>query len=219
MTALSQFRPPSVVDEDRLLAEALQAGDEDAVRALYERFGGLVFTVSLRVLGDRQRAEEATQQTFVQAWRHADRFEPGRDFAPWLATIARRAAIDIGRREARRPANPIDDTPADDSALSHEDPSAEAIERAWAVRAAIDGLEPAEQELVRLQHLEGLTHTEIAERTGVPLGTVKSRSFRAHRRLSQRLAHLRDEQPAGGGHETPSMGNRDASGDVENGED
>lgn len=217
MTALSQFRPPSIVEEDRTLALSLQAGDESAVRELYRRFGGLVFTVSMRVLGDRQRAEEATQQTFLQAWRHADRFEPGRDFAPWLATIARRAAIDLGRREARRPANSIEDTPADDAALSHHDPSAESIERVWAVRAAIEQLDADEQELVKLQHLEGLTHREISERLGVPIGTIKSRSFRAHRRLSQRLAHLREYEATQD--ESSGSENRTPSNDVGNEED
>jgi len=214
MTALSQFRPPSVVADDRLLAEALQRGEQDAVRELYDRFGGLVFAVSLRVLGDRQRAEEASQQTFLQAWRHADRFEPGRDFAPWLATIARRAAIDIGRREARRPTDALDDARADDGALAHSDPSAEDVERVWAVRAAIDQLEPTDRELVRLQHLESLTHAEIADRLGIAIGTVKSRSFRAHRRLSQKLGHLRDDFD-----EVGAGVNRDGAGDVEKGED
>jgi len=214
MTALSQFRPPSVVADDRLLAEALQRGEQDAVRELYDRFGGLVFAVSLRVLGDRQRAEEASQQTFLQAWRHADRFEPGRDFAPWLATIARRAAIDIGRREARRPTDALDDARADDGALAHSDPSAEGVERVWAVRAAIDQLEPTDRELVRLQHLESLTHAEIADRLGIAIGTVKSRSFRAHRRLSQKLGHLRDDFD-----EVGAGVNRDGAGDVEKGED
>ena len=214
MTALSQFRPPSVVADDRLLAEALQRGEQDAVRELYDRFDGLVFAVSLRVLGDRQRAEEASQQTFLQAWRHADRFEPGRDFAPWLATIARRAAIDIGRREARRPTDALDDARADDGALAHSDPSAEDVERVWAVRAAIDQLEPTDRELVRLQHLESLTHAEIADRLGIAIGTVKSRSFRAHRRLSQKLGHLRDDFD-----EVGAGVNRDGAGDVEKGED
>jgi len=215
MTALSTFRPPSVVADDHALAEALQRGEHDAVRELYSRFGGLVFAVTLRMLSDRQRAEEATQQTFLQAWRNADRFEAGRDFAPWLATIARRAAIDIGRHEARRPADALDDAPVDDSALAHSDPSAEQVERVWAVRAAIEQLDSADGELVRLQHLEGLTHAEIADRLGIAIGTVKSRSFRAHRRLSQKLSHLRGDHDA----EVSGDANRNGSGGVEKGED
>ncbi len=101
---MEQFRPVHVVQEDADLALALRGGDEAAVRTMYERFGGLVFTVANRMLKDRQRAEEVTQHVFLQAWRNAEQFEPGRDFAPWLATIARRAAIDGLRRDQRRPA-------------------------------------------------------------------------------------------------------------------
>ncbi len=190
---MHEFRPAPVVTEDRELAIALRDGDEDAVRALYARYGGLVFTVANRVLGDRERAEEVTQHTFLQAWRNADSFEPGRAFAPWLATIARRAAIDVQRRERRRPAGALDDADAGDPALVTLPPSAEQIEAVWDVRAAIDDLVPEEREVVRLQHLEGYSHAQIAERLGVAVGTVKSRSHRAHRRLASRLDHLRSD--------------------------
>lgn len=191
-----QFRPAQVVDEDRELAHALQRGEEAAVRELYRRFGGLVFTVANRMLGDRQRAEEVTQHTFLQAWRNADSFEPGRDFAPWLATIARRAAIDLMRREQRRPAGSLESASPHDSSLVTLPPSAEQIETVWSVRAAIESLDDDEREIVRLQHLEGHTHAEIAEALGIAVGTVKSRSHRAHRRLANRLAHLEDRGDA-----------------------
>ena len=194
---MHDFRPPPAVSEDRELAIALRDGEEQAIRALYDRFGGLVFTVANRVLGDRQRAEEVTQHTFLQAWRNAESFEPGRDFAPWLATIARRAAIDVQRREQRRPAGSIDSADPGDGALVALPPSAEQIETVWSVRAAIEALDPAERDVVRLQHLEGWTHAQIAEQLGVAVGTVKSRSHRAHKRLANRLAHLRDD--GGGG--------------------
>lgn len=190
---MHEFRSAPVVAEDRALAIALRDGDADAVRALYDRFGGLVFTIANRILGDRQRAEEVTQHTFLQAWRNADSFEPGRDFAPWLATIARRAAIDVQRREQRRPAGALDTADPGDGALVSLPPSAEQLEAVWSVRAAIDALDPDDREIVRLQHLDGWSHTQIAERLGVPVGTVKSRSHRAHRRLANRLAHLREE--------------------------
>jgi RNA polymerase sigma-70 factor (ECF subfamily) len=187
------FRPPHVVAEDAALAQALRDGHEAAVRTLYQRYGRLVFTVASRVVRDRHRAEEVTQQTFLQAWRYADRFEPGRDFAPWLATIARRAAIDAQRREARRPADSLETTRADEPALVELPPSAEELETVWSVRAAIDALGDEEREIVRLHHLEGLTHRQIAEHLDVPVGTVKSRAHRAHRRLANLLSALRQE--------------------------
>jgi len=195
---MERFRPPQEVHSDTLLAEALREGDESAVRTLYDRFGGLVYTVAHRVVGDAQRAEDVTQHVFLQAWRNAESFEPGRDFAPWLATIARRAGIDALRREQRRPAAAIDFADQADSALVSLPPSAEQIETVWSVRAAIDGLVDEEREIVRLQHLLGHTHSEIAQELGISIGTVKSRSHRAHRRLAARLGHLRADEPSGG---------------------
>jgi RNA polymerase sigma-70 factor (ECF subfamily) len=171
-----------------------QAGEQDAVRAVYREYGGLVYAVALRTLGSRDLAEEATQQTFVKAWRAAASFDPTRELGPWLATIARRTAIDLHRHESRRRAQPLDDVPASDPALVTLPAGVDRDYDVWAVREAIDGLPAEEQEVVRLQHVEELSHAEIAERLGVPVGTVKSRSFRAHRRLAGRLGHLR-EQP------------------------
>lgn len=189
---VSEFRPAHVIEADTALADALRAGEEAAVRELVDRYGGLVFTVANRVLDDPARAEDVAQHTFVQAWRHADSFEPGRDFAPWLATIARRAAIDVVRRERRRSVTDLDSA-SDDPALAVLPPSAEQIEAVWAVRAAVDSLGDSDREIVRLQYVEGNTQEEIAARLGIPVGTVKSRSHRAHRKLANRLAHLRDE--------------------------
>jgi RNA polymerase sigma-70 factor (ECF subfamily) len=178
------------VDVDAGLVEAFRRGDDDAVRELYHGYSRLVFSVAHRVLSDRSLAEEAMQQTFLQAWRSASSFEVGRDPAPWFATIARRVAIDIQRREARRPTTALDDAPVDDPGLVTEPPSAEQLWETWQVRAAIDTLEERERDVVRMQHLDGYTHQEIAERLGVALGTVKSRSYRAHRTLAGRLRHL-----------------------------
>ncbi|MDG1784370.1 MAG: sigma-70 family RNA polymerase sigma factor, partial [Ilumatobacter sp.] len=110
-----------------------------------------------------------------------------------LATIARRAAIDALRKEQRRPTEAIDHADPSDSALVTLPPSAEQIETVWSVRTAIDSLDPNEREVIRLQHLQGHTHSEIAEQLGVAVGTVKSRSHRAHRRLATRLGHLRQD--------------------------
>jgi RNA polymerase sigma factor (sigma-70 family) len=179
------------VQEGDLRARFRQ-GDPDAVRSIYRSHGRLVYAVAYRVLGDRGLAEDATQQTFVKAWRAAQSFDERRELGPWLAAIARRVAIDLYRREAIRPADPIESVPAGDAALVATPPTAEAIYDVWEVRQAVAQLPPDEQEVIRLQHLDGFTHTQIAQQLGLAAGTVKSRSFRAHRRLAEMLGHLRE---------------------------
>lgn len=180
----------AVVTVDELVG--FRKGEPDAVRAVYRDYCGLVFAVTLKALGRRDLAEEATQQTFVKAWRAATAFDVSRELGPWLATIARRTAIDIHRREARRPTMPLDEVPAASPGVVELPVGVERSYEVAEVRAAIDALPPEEREIVRLQHLEELTHTEVAERLGVPIGTVKSRSFRAHKRLAGLLGHLRE---------------------------
>src|SRR6516165_2383147 len=94
---------------DRAVRRRFRDGDSDAVRAVYRSYGRLVYAVAYKVLGDRGLAEEATQQAFLKAWRAAASFEPSKELGPWLATIARRAAIDVHRREARHAHGPRED--------------------------------------------------------------------------------------------------------------
>jgi RNA polymerase sigma factor (sigma-70 family) len=178
---------------DAAVVSRFRSGDPDAVRAVYRDYGKLVYAVAYKALGDRGLAEEATQQAFVQAWRASSTYDPSRDLGPWLATIARRAAIDIHRRESRRRHESIDVTGPDDPALVTLPPSIERLYDIWQVRQALEQLSPEDATLVRLQHVDGLTHAEISERLGIPLGTVKSRTFRAHRRLAGLLGHLRGD--------------------------
>jgi RNA polymerase sigma-70 factor (ECF subfamily) len=162
-------------------------GDSDAVRELYRDYGRAVFTVALRALGDRSLAEEAVQVTFLRAWRAADRFEVGRDPGPWLYAIARRVAIDLYRRERRHPAG--DGTEPEIAILP---PAIEDTWETWEVRAALDRLPADERAVVRATHYLGMTHPEAAEQLGIPIGTVKSRSHRAYRRLAGMLSHLEE---------------------------
>jgi RNA polymerase sigma-70 factor, ECF subfamily len=143
------------------------------------------------VLGQHDLAEEAAQQTFVRAWQAADRIDVDRDPAAWLATIAKRAAIDIHRREARRPTSALSDVAANDRSLVSLPPDLDTLDAVWHVRRAIDSLPPEEATVVRLQHLDGMTHSEISEKLDIAVGTVKSRSHRAHRKLAALLGHLR----------------------------
>jgi RNA polymerase sigma factor (sigma-70 family) len=177
---------------ERALRRRFRDGDADAVRTVYRQYGRLVYAVAHRVLADPSLAEEATQTTFLKAWRAASGLDDEREIEPWLATIARRVAIDIYRREAGRGADPLESAPASDPALVSRPESAEAMSDVWEVRRAVAGLPSDEREIVRLQHFDGLTHAQIAERLGLAAGTVKSRSFRAHRRLAEQLGHLRD---------------------------
>ncbi len=177
---------------DRGVRTRFRDGDPEAVRVVYQSYGRLVYAVAYRVLEDRGLAEEATQQTFVKAWRASAGLDESREMGPWLATIARRVAIDVQRSEAHRSADPLELAPPADPALVSQPESAEVIYDVWEVRRVVESLPPHEQEIIRLQHFEGLTHTQISERLAVSAGTVKSRSFRAHKRLAAELGHLRE---------------------------
>ncbi|WP_116995406.1 RNA polymerase sigma factor [Desertimonas flava] len=188
-----------VSTEDRELARRFPSGDESALRDVYERYGRAVYTVTFSILRDPDRAADATQAAFVNAWRASARFDPAHALAPWLYTIARRTAIDAYRRERRM--EPTDPSTLDAVAdLDAEPGLLVSTWEAWQVRMAVDALPPDEREVVRLSWFEGLSHPEIAERLAVPVGTVKSRSHRAHRRLAAALSHVRDEnRPDGPG--------------------
>ncbi|HEY2651785.1 MAG TPA: RNA polymerase sigma factor [Solirubrobacteraceae bacterium] len=183
------------LDVGRRVRARFRDGDPDAVRAVYRAYGSLVYGVTFRVLGDVGLCEEATQQTFLRAWRAAAGFDASRELGPWLATIARRVAIDIYRREALRAAGRLDSVAPDDPALVDQAPT-DAILDVWEVRRAVSALPAEQRQVVRMQHFDGLAHEEIAARLGVPVGTVKSRSFRAHQRLALELGHLRDGNPS-----------------------
>lgn len=165
----------------------LAGGEQSALTSLYGLYGRAVFTVCYRALGDRALAEEASQQTFLQAWRAARTFDLSREPGPWLYAIARRASVDVYRRERRHRADRLDDPE-----IVVLPPSFEGMWEAWEVRRAIDSLTYEEAEVVRLTYLEGLSHEETANQLGIPLGTVKSRSARARKRLSVMLAHLKE---------------------------
>jgi RNA polymerase sigma factor (sigma-70 family) len=168
---------------DRELRRRFRDGDGEAVRSIYRAHGRAVFSVAYRILRDRGLAEDATQQAFLNAWRAAHSFDTRRDFGPWLAMIARRAAIDVYRRESTRAAGSLESLAPSDPALSVE-PATAALHDVWEIRRAVEALPENEREVVRMQHFEELTHPEIADRLGIAVGTVKSRSFRAHQRLA-----------------------------------
>jgi RNA polymerase sigma-70 factor (ECF subfamily) len=183
-------RTVAVVDADVL--EAFQRRDPDAVRTLYRTYGRLVYSIAHRVLGRHELAEDAVQQTFVKAWEASDRIDVDRDPTAWFATIAKRVAIDMYRRESRRQADALPTVATDDRAIVTLPPDMASLDAAWRVRQALDALPADEATVVRLQHLDGMTHAQVADKLGIPVGTVKSRSHRAHQKLAELLGHLRE---------------------------
>ena len=171
---------------------AFQQREPDAIEAMYDRYARLVYSVAHRVLGRHDLSEEAVQQTFLRAWQAADRLDIDRDPTAWMATIAKRTAIDIFRRESRRPADALADVAAEDPAVVSLPPDLGSIDAAWHVRQAVDTLDPGDATIVRMQHFDGMTQAEVADKLGIALGTVKSRSYRAHRKLAALLGHLRE---------------------------
>ncbi|MEO8477862.1 MAG: sigma-70 family RNA polymerase sigma factor [Actinomycetota bacterium] len=154
--------------------EGLLAGNDDAIRTLYGRFGRPVFSLGLRLLGTREAAEELTQDVFVMAWRKAARFDPTRGrLSTWLMTIAHNLAVDRLRRETgvSRPTLVLVDEVPDAPGVDEE---TLLIERDAAMRA-LASLNTADRQLIARAYFRGLTAREISEADGIPLGTVKTR--------------------------------------------
>jgi RNA polymerase sigma-70 factor, ECF subfamily len=188
----STVRAAFVHLSDEALVAQIARGDEQALGAFYDRFGRTVFSLALRVVRNAQVAEEATQEAFLAVWRSADEYRASRGSArTWLLTIAHRRAVDRVRYEQRRVAanEPLDDTTQ--AQIRQTLPSAEdeawvAFERERLVRALAQ-IPDAERELIELAYFDGYTQSQLAERLGLPLGTVKRRTFTGLRRLRELL--------------------------------
>ena len=165
---------PLLPKEEQQLMEGLLAGNDDAIRAMYARYGRPIYSLGYRLLGTRESAEELTQDVFLTAWRKAARFDPTRGrLSTWLMTIAHNLAVDRLRRETgvSRPTLVLVDEVPDAPGLDEE---AVLIERDAALRA-LSSLTAAERRLVVRAYFRGMTAREIAEADGIPLGTVKTR--------------------------------------------
>lgn len=181
------------------LAEAFRTGSVEALAAVFDRYSGTVWTVAMSVLRDRALADDATQETFMRAWKSAASLSSPQGMVGWLVRIAQRTALDVRRREARPTQGGHAAEPeAHDPRFAETPRGVEGAWEAWQIRCALDALPPEEREVVRLAHYGQLTHSEIATSLGVPAGTVKSRSHRAHRRLATALRHLRAGEREGG---------------------
>jgi RNA polymerase sigma-70 factor (ECF subfamily) len=169
---------------DEELLEAIAAGDDDALGALYDRFGRLAYGMALRILGDQALAEDAVQEAFLAVWRSADGYRRERAKpATWILTLVHRRAVDLVRREDRRRAEPLGEPPeAAGGAVPEE---ADLRDRRAAVQAALRQLPEDQRQALELAYYGGYTQSELAERLGVPLGTIKSRMFAGLGRLRE----------------------------------
>jgi RNA polymerase sigma-70 factor (ECF subfamily) len=157
----------------------LEAWETSALAALYDRHAGYALGIAQRILGDRAEAEEVVQDVFWQLWSSRLRYDERRGkFTTWLFTVARNRAVDRLRRRASRPTGEPD---LMDGLAGHDDALGRVIEgeRKRSVLAALEQLSPGQREAIELSFYRGLTHSEIAQETGEPLGTVKSRMSRA----------------------------------------
>ncbi|AXC11100.1 RNA polymerase sigma-70 factor [Acidisarcina polymorpha] len=158
--------------EDAALLALVGQGDQQAMASLFDRYSGIVYSVALRVLKDTGQAEDVMQEIFIQVWKKPSAFVSGRgSLGAWLVVVARNRAIDSLRR--RRPTDSVDDVVlAASTDLGAEAERNHLMEK---VRAFLHQLPPEQQKSVELAYFEGLSHSEIAEKTGDPLGTVKTR--------------------------------------------
>lgn len=175
--------------DDLALVRRMAAREEAAMAELYDRYAALMLAVVRRILGPAGDAEEVLQESFLQAWIQADRFDPGRSsVTTWLVLIARSRALDRlrSRRSRERTAEN-----AGAEAPPHESSAAEShvlhAERRQRVRDALVELPPEQRQVLELAFYEGLSQSEIATRTGAPLGTVKTRALLGMKKLRQAL--------------------------------
>ncbi len=157
---------------DTALLARIRSGDENAMADLYDRYSGIVYGVALRVLGSTAAAEDVLQEVFLQLWRNPDAFDANRGkLAAWLSVIARNRAIDHLRK--RQPEEDIVDLPIS-TGVNLEDEAANrlAVEK---VRNVLGRIPQDQRRLLEMAFFEGMTHSEIAGKTGEPLGTVKTR--------------------------------------------
>jgi len=165
--------PEDTVDAG--LVRAIADGDSAALESLYARYGTIVFGMAYRLLRDRQAAEECTQDVFVAVWRGAASYDEERSrVTTWLFTIARNRAVDLTRRRAARPVDLHEEVESPEHAPDAADLVA-AADSSSRVAEAMAELPDAQREVLTLAYFDGLSHTEIADRLGVPIGTVKGR--------------------------------------------
>jgi RNA polymerase sigma-70 factor (ECF subfamily) len=168
----------------RGLAKALQRRDRGALEGIYGEYAPTVLGYLINVLGDRGAAEDVHQQVFLEVWQRASSYDPERaNILTWIMLIARSRAIDELRRRVPEPQDPGEHGPLGLAEDNDPESSPDALVERWRLAHLLSRLRPEEGELLRMRFYEGMSQSEIAARTEVPLGTVKMRMVGALRRL------------------------------------
>jgi len=172
---------------DEQILEAVGRGNDDALGVLYDRFGRVAYGLAYRILRDQSLAEDAVQEAFLAVWRSADAYKRERAKpSTWILTVVHRRSVDLVRREERRRGEPLEAAPEPTSGPADEDASLR--DQRVAVQAALSELPGDQRQALELAYYGGLTQSQLAERLGVPLGTIKSRMFAGLGRLRELLA-------------------------------
>src|SRR5438105_4993176 len=172
---------------DEAVVALVARSDREALAELYDRFGRIAYGLALRVLRDESLAEDAVQEAFLQAWRSADTFMPERAKAgTWLLTLVHRRAVDLVRREDRRRTEPLE-TAGDVAGEGTVDEQAWLRYQRERVQSALRQLPDQQREALELAYYGGFSQSELAERLGQPIGTIKSRMFMGLARLRELL--------------------------------
>jgi RNA polymerase sigma-70 factor (ECF subfamily) len=186
---------------DEQLMDGVRSGDGQAVAVLYDRYNMLVFSLALRMLNDREGAEELVQEVFLRAWRQAGTYQPtlGR-LSTWLLGITRNLAVDEMRKRGVRPQRADGEAAQEQLEMlpssEFDDPARQvglADQRAE-IQRALEVLPPAQRRVIELAYYSGLSQSEIAAALGDPLGTVKTRMRLATQKLREQLQHA-DKSP------------------------
>src|SRR5919107_2772358 len=180
------FGPVVRAVEDEELIRRLAEGDDQALSGLYNRYSRPVYATGIRLLGDAHLAEELVQDAFTNVWRRALSFDSSRaSFATWLYRITRNGAVDLNRRRQVRPLS------AGEEPLRNMSggPEPEASVDGWDVARALSRIPEEHREVLTLAYFQGLSQREISRRTGIPLGTIKSRNTAALKRLHLSLVN------------------------------
>lgn len=190
---------PTDHDDDRQLVARMRAGDPRALARFYERWSRPVHAMVAQLIPDPDDVDDVVEETFYQAWQQAARYDPARGAVPaWLITIARSRALDLLRSQRRRREDPLTPTAVLDAIMASpdRDPAlrVEQLDLRARVAQALRALPAEQREVLELAYFGGFSQTEIAEHTGQPLGTVKTRTRLAGQKLRAQLGAVRSEE-------------------------